>query len=135
MCGYKFFLFIFDISWLILCWQDSSSHLSDALVKRRYVKQDSDLHGKRSCDHSLEADSSDTATPDILSSGAMTPDPFGLGLNAPNNSNHGTLGVFGSLNQELTTKLKELTSQVRETQLSSTEDELDRYEYQLKPRV
>ncbi len=98
------------------------------------MKQDSDLHGKRSCDHSLEADSSDTATPDILSSGAMTPDPFGLGLNAPNNSNHGTLGVFGSLNQELTTKLKELTSQVRETQLSSTEDELDRYEYQTETK-
>ncbi|XP_058602216.1 rab effector MyRIP isoform X2 [Onychostoma macrolepis] len=109
---------------------DSSSHLSDALVKRRYVKQDSDLHGKRSCDHSLEADTSDTATPDILSSGAMTPDPFGLGLNAPSYSNHGALGVVGSLDQELTTKLKELTSQVRETQLSSTDDELDRLEYQ-----
>ncbi|XP_043112641.1 rab effector MyRIP isoform X6 [Puntigrus tetrazona] len=109
---------------------DSSSYLSDALVKRRYVKQDSDVHGKRSSDHSLEADTSDTATPDILSSGAVTPDPFGLGLNAPNNSNHGAFGVAGSLDQELTTKLKELTSQVRETQLSSTEDELDRLEYQ-----
>uniref|UniRef100_A0A673L3P7 Si:ch211-106h4.9 n=1 Tax=Sinocyclocheilus rhinocerous TaxID=307959 RepID=A0A673L3P7_9TELE len=110
---------------------DSSSHLSDALVKRRYVKQDSGLHGKRPCDHDLEADTSDTATPDILSSGAMTPDPFELGLNAPSNSNHGALGIVGSLDQELTTKLKELTSQVRETQLSSTEDELDRLEYQM----
>ncbi|XP_026062097.1 rab effector MyRIP [Carassius auratus] len=110
---------------------DSSSHLSDALVKRCYVKQDTDLHGKRPCDHGLEVDTSDTATPDILSSGAMTPDPFGLGLNAPSNSNHGALGVVGSLDQELTTKLKELTSQVRETQLSSTDDELDRCEYQM----
>lgn len=116
---------------LILYWQDSSSPLSDSLEKRRYVKQDSDLHGKRSCDHSLEADTSDTATPDILSSGAMTPDPFGLGLNAPSNSSHGALGVVGSLDQELATKLKELTSQVRETQLSSSEDELDRMEYQM----
>ncbi|KAK2900890.1 hypothetical protein Q8A67_009005 [Cirrhinus molitorella] len=103
---------------------DSSSHLSDALVKRRYVKQDS-------CDHSLEGDTSDTATPDILSSGAMTPDPFGLCLNAPSNSNYRTLGVVGSLDEELTSKLKELTSQVRETQLSSTEDELDRLDYQM----
>ncbi len=116
---------------MILYWQDSSSPHSDSLEKRRYVKQDSDLHGKRSCDHSLEADTSDTATPDILSSGAMTPDPFGLGLNAPTNSSHGALGVVGSLDQELATKLKELTSQVRETQLSSTEDELDMMEYQM----
>uniref|UniRef100_A0A8C1RQG5 Si:ch211-106h4.9 n=1 Tax=Cyprinus carpio TaxID=7962 RepID=A0A8C1RQG5_CYPCA len=108
---------------------DFSNHLSDAPVKRCYVKQD--LHGKRPCDHGLEADTSDTATPDILSSGALTPDPFGLGLNAPSNSNHGALGVVGSLDQEFTTKLKELTSQVRETQLSSTEDELDRSEYQM----
>ncbi|KAL0200888.1 hypothetical protein M9458_004075 [Cirrhinus mrigala] len=115
---------------LILYWQDSSSHLSDALVKRRYVKQDSDLHARRQCD-SLEGDTSDTATPDILSSGAVTPDPFGLGLNAPSNSNHWTLGEVGSLDQELTSKLKKLTSQVRETQLSSTEDELDRLEYQM----
>ncbi|XP_059357712.1 rab effector MyRIP-like isoform X2 [Carassius carassius] len=110
---------------------DSSSQLSDDLVKRRYVKQDTDLHGKRPCDHGLEVDTSDTATPDILSSGAMTPDPFGLGLNAHSNSNHGALGVVGSLDQELTTKLTELTSQVRETQLSSTDDELDRCEYQM----
>uniref|UniRef100_A0A8C1DC68 RabBD domain-containing protein n=1 Tax=Cyprinus carpio carpio TaxID=630221 RepID=A0A8C1DC68_CYPCA len=108
---------------------DFSNHLSDAPVKRCYVKQD--LHGKRPCDHGLEADTSDTATPDILSSGALTPDPFGLGLNAPSNSNHGALGVVGSLDQEFTTKLKELTSQVRETQISSTEDELDRCEYQM----
>ncbi|RXN05812.1 rab effector -like isoform X1 [Labeo rohita] len=108
---------------------DSSSHLSDALMKRRYVKQDADLYARRQCD-SLEGDTSDTATPDILSSGAVTPDPFGLGLNAPNSSNHGSLSEVVSLDQELTSKLKELTSQVRETQLSSTEDELDRLEYQ-----
>ncbi|XP_073705070.1 rab effector MyRIP isoform X2 [Garra rufa] len=111
-------------SGLSLVVPDSSSHLSDALVKRRYMKQDSG--------DGLEGDTSDTATPDILSSGAVTPDPFGLGFNAPSNSNHGTLGgVVGSLDQELTFKLKELTSQVRETQLSSTEDELDRLEYQM----
>ncbi|XP_016309989.1 rab effector MyRIP-like isoform X3 [Sinocyclocheilus anshuiensis] len=99
---------------------DSNSHLLDALMKRRYVKQDSALHG-----------TSDTATPDILSSGAVTPDPFGLGLNSPSYYNQGALGVVGSLDQELTSKLKELTSQVREMQLSSTEDELDRLEYQM----
>ncbi|XP_026142878.1 rab effector MyRIP-like isoform X4 [Carassius auratus] len=97
---------------------DSSSHVLDDLMKRRHVKQGT-------------SDTSDTATPDILSSGAVTPDPFGLGLNSPSNYNHGALGVVGSLDQELTSKLKELTSQVRETQLSSTEDELDRFEYQL----
>ncbi|XP_042630765.1 rab effector MyRIP-like isoform X3 [Cyprinus carpio] len=100
---------------------DSNSQLLDDLMKRRYVKQDT--HGT--------SDTSDTATPDILSSGAVTPDPFGLGLNSPSNYNHGALGVVGSLDQELTSKLKELTSQVRETQLSSTEDELDRSEYQM----
>uniref|UniRef100_A0A8C2HAL2 Rab effector MyRIP-like n=1 Tax=Cyprinus carpio TaxID=7962 RepID=A0A8C2HAL2_CYPCA len=100
---------------------DSNSQLLDDLMKRRYVKQDT--HGT--------SDTSDTATPDILSSGAVTPDPFGLGLNSPSNYNHGALGVVGSLDQELTYKLKELTSQVRETQLSSTEDELDRSEYQM----
>uniref|UniRef100_A0A8C2AR90 Rab effector MyRIP-like n=1 Tax=Cyprinus carpio TaxID=7962 RepID=A0A8C2AR90_CYPCA len=100
---------------------DSNSQLLDDLMKRRYVKQDT--HGT--------SDTSDTATPDILSSGAVTPDPFGLGLNSPSNYNHGALGVVGSLDQELTSKLKELTSQVRETQLSSTEDELDRLEYQM----
>ncbi|XP_052473651.1 rab effector MyRIP isoform X3 [Carassius gibelio] len=97
---------------------DSSSHVLDDLMKRRHVKQGT-------------SDTSDTATPDILSSGAVTPDPFGLGLNSPSNYNHAALGVVGSLDQELTSKLKELTSQVRETQLSSTEDELDRFEYQL----
>ncbi|KAK7159296.1 hypothetical protein R3I94_005584 [Phoxinus phoxinus] len=101
----------------------------DSLVKSRHVKQD--LHGKRPCDHALEDDTSDTATPDILSSGAVTPDPFGPGLSSPCNSNHRALGVVGSLDQQLTSKLKELTSQVRETQLSSTDDELDRLEYQM----
>ncbi|XP_059419553.1 rab effector MyRIP-like isoform X4 [Carassius carassius] len=97
---------------------DSNSHVLDDLMKRRHVKQGT-------------SDTSDTATPDILSSGAVTPDPFGIGLNSPSNYNHGALGVLGSFDQELTSKLKELTSQVRETQLSSTEDELDRFEYQL----
>lgn len=114
---------------MILYWQDSNSHLSDSLVKSRHVKQD--LHGKRPCDHALEDDTSDTATPDILSSGAVTPDPFGPDLSSPSNSNHRALGLVGSLDQQLTSKLKELTSQVRETQLSSTEDELDRLEYQM----
>ncbi|XP_039533221.1 rab effector MyRIP isoform X3 [Pimephales promelas] len=108
---------------------DSNSQLSDSLVKSRHVKQD--LHGKRPCDHALEDDTSDTATPDILSSGAVTPDPFGPDLSSPINSNYRALGVVGSLDQQLTFKLKELTSQVRETQLSSTEDELDRLEYQM----
>lgn len=114
---------------MIFYWQDSNSQLSDSLVKSRHVKQD--LHGKRPCDHALEDDTSDTATPDILSSGAVTPDPFGPDLSSPSNSNHRALGVVGSLDQQLTSKLKELTSQVRETQLSSTEDELDRLEYQM----
>lgn len=116
---------------MILYWQDSNSQLSDSLVKSRHVKQDSALHGKRPCDDALEADTSDTATPDILSSGAVTPDPFGSDLNSPSNLNHRAHGVVGSLDQQLTSKLKELTSQVRETQLSSTEDELDRLEYQM----
>ncbi|XP_051556615.1 rab effector MyRIP isoform X2 [Myxocyprinus asiaticus] len=108
---------------------DCSSQLSNSLVKRRYVKQDSALREKSLSDHALEVDTSDTATPDILSSGAVTPDPFGADLKAPSNANHGALGVVGSLDQELTYKLRELTSQVRETQFSSTEDELDRLEY------
>ncbi|XP_021323224.1 rab effector MyRIP-like isoform X2 [Danio rerio] len=94
-------------SGLPLAEPDSSTLPSDAQPKRWYMKQDS-------------ADTSDTATPDILSSGATTPDPFGPDLNA-----------YGSLDQELTSKLKELTSQVRETQLSSTEDELDRMEFRM----
>ncbi|CAM4591512.1 unnamed protein product [Leuciscus chuanchicus] len=114
---------------LSLAVPDSNSQLSDSLVKSRHVKQD--LHGKRPCDHALEDDTSDTATPDILSSGAVTPDPFGPDLSSPSNSIHRALGVVGSLDQQLTSKLKELTSQVRETQLSSTEDELDRLEYQM----
>ncbi|KAK9979307.1 hypothetical protein ABG768_012743 [Culter alburnus] len=116
---------------LSLAASDSNSQLSDSLVKSRNVKQDSGLHGKRPCDHALEADTSDTATPDILSSGAVTPDPFGSDFNSPSNSNHRAHGMVGSLDQQLTSKLKELTSQVRETQLSSTEDELDRLEYQM----
>ncbi|XP_048019173.1 rab effector MyRIP isoform X2 [Megalobrama amblycephala] len=116
---------------LSLAASDSNSQLSDSLVKSRHVKQDLALHGKRPCDHALEADTSDTATPDILSSGAVTPDPFGSDLNSPSNSNHRAHGMVGSLDQQLTSKLKELTSQVRETQLSSTEDELDRLEYQM----
>ncbi|XP_051737653.1 rab effector MyRIP isoform X3 [Ctenopharyngodon idella] len=116
---------------LSLAISDSNGQLSDSLVKSRHVKQDSALHGKRPSDHALEADTSDTATPDILSSGAVTPDPFGSDLNSPSNSNHRAHGVVESLDQQLTSKLKELTSQVRETQLSSTEDELDRLEYQM----
>ncbi|XP_051991059.1 rab effector MyRIP-like isoform X2 [Xyrauchen texanus] len=108
---------------------DCSSQLSNSLVNRWNVKQDSALREKSLSDHSLEVDTSDTATPDILSSGAVTPDPFGADLKAPSNANHGVIGVVGSLDQELTYKLRELTSQVRETQLSSTEDELDRLEY------
>ncbi|XP_077086476.1 rab effector MyRIP isoform X2 [Siphateles boraxobius] len=114
---------------LSLAVPDSNSQLSDSLVKSRHVKQD--LHGKRPCDHALEDDTSDTATPDILSSGVVTPDPFGPDLSSPSNLNHRALGVVGSLDQQLTSKLKELTSQVRETQLSSSEDELDRLEYQM----
>ncbi|XP_067220025.1 rab effector MyRIP isoform X2 [Chanodichthys erythropterus] len=116
---------------LSLAASDSNSQLSDSLAKSRHVKQDLALHGKRPCDHALEGDTSDTATPDILSSGAVTPDPFGSDLNSPSNSNHRAHGMVGSLDQQLTSKLKELTSQVRETQLSSTEDELDRLEYQM----
>ncbi|XP_051552895.1 rab effector MyRIP-like [Myxocyprinus asiaticus] len=108
---------------------DCSSQLSDALVKRQYMKPDSVLREKGLSDHDLEADTSDTATPDILSSGVVTPDPFGADLKTPSNANHGALGVVGSLDQELTCKLRELSSQVRETQFSSTEDELDRLEY------
>ncbi|XP_067309690.1 rab effector MyRIP isoform X2 [Pseudorasbora parva] len=102
---------------------DFNSQYSDSLVKSHFVKRPSD--------HALEDDTSDTATPDILSSGAVTPDPFGPDLSAPSSLSHRAFSVVGSLDQQLTSKLKELTSQVRETQLSSTEDELDRLEYQM----
>lgn len=98
-------------------------------MKNRYLKQDPVL-----CDESdqdLEADASDTATPDILSSGAATPEPFGLDFKT-HAVDHAVRGVVGSLDQELTSKLRELSSQVRETQLSSTEDELDRLDHQIK---
>ncbi|TRY97672.1 hypothetical protein DNTS_035480 [Danionella cerebrum] len=98
---------------------DSTAHLTDCLVKKRNAKQDS-------------ADTSDyTATPDILSSGTSTPDPFSPDSNALSSSSHGAHTGVASLDQELTSKLKELTSQVRQTRLSSTEDELDRLEFQM----
>ncbi|XP_065132574.1 uncharacterized protein myripa isoform X2 [Paramisgurnus dabryanus] len=109
-----------DAEWKGQLASDCSGQLSDALVKRQYVKHDPGL-----CDQDLEADASDTATPDILSSGGITPEPW-----EPND--HKAQAVVESLDQELTSKLKALTSQVSETQLSSTEDELDRLEHQIR---
>ncbi|XP_055057924.2 uncharacterized protein myripa isoform X2 [Misgurnus anguillicaudatus] len=109
-----------DAEWKGQSVSDGSGQLSDALVKRPNVKHDPVL-----CDQDLEADSSDTATPDILSSGAITPEPW-----EPND--HRAQAVVESLDQELTSKLKALTSQISETQLSSTEDELDRLDHQIR---
>ncbi|KAI7809730.1 putative rab effector MyRIP, partial [Triplophysa rosa] len=114
----------------VLSLPDCSSQLSDALVKNLYLKQDPVLCDKS--DQDLEADASDTATPDILSSGAVTPEPFGLDLRTHSSVDHRAQGLVESLDQELTSKLRELNSQVRETQLSSTEDELDRLDHQIR---
>ncbi|XP_056598605.1 rab effector MyRIP isoform X2 [Triplophysa dalaica] len=122
-----------DAEWTgkpVLSLPDCSSQLSDALVKNRYLKQDPVLCHKS--DQDLDADASDTPTPDILSSGAVTPEPFGLDLRNHSSVDHRAQGLVESLDKELTSKLRELNSQVRETQLSSTEDELERLEYQIR---
>lgn len=124
------YLVISGNDFVLFCRQDCSSQLSDALVKNRYLKQDPVLCDKS--DQDLDADASDTPTPDILSSGAVTPEPFGLDLSNHSSVDHRAQGLVESLDKELTSKLRELNSQVRETQLSSTEDELERLEYQIR---
>ncbi|XP_041945009.1 rab effector MyRIP isoform X3 [Alosa sapidissima] len=71
---------------------------------------------------------SDTATPDILSSGNITPEPFCYHSKDVTYKSQKTFksssGGDGAIDQDLTSRLEELASKV--TQFSSTEDELDR---------
>ncbi|CDQ69327.1 unnamed protein product [Oncorhynchus mykiss] len=86
--------------------EEYSSMILDALAKKLSVKKTSQ---------------SGAVTPDTLTldggltSRSLTPEPRG-----------GTMGVTINLEQELTIRLRELASQVRGTEFSSTEDELDR---------
>uniref|UniRef100_A0A3P8Z2W0 RabBD domain-containing protein n=1 Tax=Esox lucius TaxID=8010 RepID=A0A3P8Z2W0_ESOLU len=92
--------------------EEYSNVLLDALVKKRSVKKTSP---------------SSTVTPDAqksddgLTSGALTPEPCGLDGEAPEGQGRGS----APLEQELTSRLKELA---RQSRLSSSDDELDRPE-------
>ncbi|XP_030630448.1 LOW QUALITY PROTEIN: rab effector MyRIP [Chanos chanos] len=103
---------------------ESSGKLLDALERRRDIRQETPLLS----DQVMDAETTDTATPDILSSGFVTPDALDSKDNPLGEDIHSAHGVIGSLDQKLVSKLQELASQVSEAQLSSTEDELDKVE-------
>ncbi|XP_036452161.1 rab effector MyRIP isoform X2 [Colossoma macropomum] len=92
---------------------DYSRVLLDVLVKHRNKKQ--------GASEFLSDQTMDTTTSDVQSSEAGTPDAFVPELE----KNH---VLSGSLENKLTSTLRELANQVSETHFSSTEDELDRVE-------
>ncbi|KAI4891481.1 hypothetical protein NFI96_023832 [Prochilodus magdalenae] len=92
---------------------DYSRILLDVLVKRRNKRQ--------SASEFLSDQTIDTTTSDIQSSEAGSPDVF-----LPELEKSNVLNV--SLENPLSSTLRELANQVSETQFSSTEDELDRVE-------
>lgn len=122
---------MFLLSWLaVLVQQEYSTLAIDDLVRMRNMM----MQETNALLTPEDGITSDTATPDILSSGNITPEPFRsdpkdiiytsqktsktCGGGSSGGSNN------GSINQALTSRLEELASKV--TQLSSTEDELDR---------
>ncbi|XP_066536794.1 rab effector MyRIP isoform X2 [Hoplias malabaricus] len=92
---------------------DYSRILLDVLVKRKNKRE--------GASEILSDQTMDTTASDIQSSEAETPDAYVTDLE----KNH---VLNGSLEKELTSTLRELAYQVSATQLSSTEDELDRVE-------
>lgn len=123
-------------SWLVvLVQQDYSTLALDDLVRMRNMM----MQETNALLTPEDGITSDTATPDILSSGNITPEPFRsdpkdiiyTSQKISNTCGGGSSGDGdgdgdgdGSINQSLTSRLVELASKV--TQLSSTEDELDR---------
>lgn len=70
-------------------------------------------------DETLNAETPDSVTPDILKSGAMTPDAFTLDIADPKTVHN------GASDQQLTSKLRELANKVNGTQLPLTRNGLD----------
>ncbi|XP_060788166.1 rab effector MyRIP isoform X3 [Neoarius graeffei] len=73
-------------------------------------------------DETINADTPDSVTPDILKSGAMTPDDFTPEVQDPNTDHH---VLSGASDQRLTSRLRELASQVNGTQLPLTRNGFD----------
>lgn len=73
-------------------------------------------------DETLNADTPDSVTPEMLKSGAMTPDVVTPDVEDPDIAHH---VLSGASDQQLTSKLRELSNQLNGTQLPLTRNELD----------
>ncbi|XP_053537330.1 rab effector MyRIP isoform X2 [Ictalurus punctatus] len=73
-------------------------------------------------DETINADTPDSLTPDILQSGAMTPNAFTPHAEDPNTEDN---VLSGASDQQLTSKMRQLSDQVNGTQLPLTRNGLD----------
>lgn len=73
-------------------------------------------------DDTLNADTPDSVTPEMFKSGAMTPDVVTPDVEDPDIAHH---VLSGASNQQLSSKLRELSNQLNGTQLPLTRNELD----------
>ncbi|XP_053537333.1 rab effector MyRIP isoform X4 [Ictalurus punctatus] len=99
--------------------QDYGRMLLSYLLKCQTKRQES---VSELSDETINADTPDSLTPDILQSGAMTPNAFTPHAEDPNTEDN---VLSGASDQQLTSKMRQLSDQVNGTQLPLTRNGLD----------
>lgn len=99
--------------------QDYGRMLLSYLLKCQTKRQES---VSELSDETINANTPDSLTPDILQSGAMTPNAFTPDAEDPNTEDN---VLSGASDQQLTSKMRQLSDQVNGTQLPLTRNGLD----------